>query len=542
MAGKRRRSEEGLAVNLPAATAVSSSAKPPFIGALSALRSVSERVHAALVNVTASTESRRQQIEQQRLHQHVAADVRAAALQQLVCDEGTVRTSHLERQLVDTDNLLEKLLSEQSVLESPSAELTQSIALLPSVAVEADSIAVELDSAPVLHAISKFGVVFGAQPASMLFDKGFALLVGRDGVKNAPAAFAMFEDAAAQGNTTAMGYAAEQVYRGFGVKQDTARAQQMYETAARNGDLYSRARVIHIAKRVAEHKDAFSMLFHAMKTGHVLATFELGICRKNGVGCKIFKQVAAQWFQRSSDQGYAIAKSELAACYVEGTGVEKNFVKAAALYQLAANQGYAIAQWNLGVCFQDGRGVAPNPVQAVAWYQRAADQGCALAQRSLAHCYKMGVGVGDCSEFGLGLAVMWYRRAAEQGDAVAQVQLGLCFQQGSRGIKKDHVQAAMWFHRAADQGDAFAQGNLGQCFYFGLGVAKDFVQAVKWLTLAAAQGDALAHYCMGLCYTTGNGVEKNLLAAISSYQRAADLGNEDAKQRLAKIHAKMPVH
>ncbi len=516
--GKRRRSEDA-----PSDT---------FLGAFAALRSIADRVQTALVNLTTSTEARRQQIAQQRLHQHEAVDGRAAALQALVRDESLVRTSHLERQLCDIGKAEDALRQEQSVLESPSDELTQSITLLPSVAVEVDTIAVQLDPAPVLHAISQFGVVFGAQPATMLFDRAFALLLGRDGKKDAAAAFTTFEDAAAQGNTTAMGYAATLLYHGFGIKQDKVRAQQMYTEAAKHGDLYSRAMAILLDKRVAEYGDVFLFLRHAASTGHVMAADDLGVCFYNGLACESKSDAAADYFRQAADQGYAVAQLALATCYENGTGVEKNLVQAASLYRLAADQGYARAQFDLGMCFKKGRGVDKDPMQAAVWCQRAADQGDAEAQRVLAACFKSGVGVNK----DIVQAAVWFRRAADQGDAIAQNELGVCYNDGN-GVGKDPIQAAMWYCRAADQGYANAQLNIGRKFYQGAGVIKDFVQAVKWFTLAAAQGNASAHHKMGVCYETGNGVAKSWGNALSSYQRAADLGNDMAKQRLAKFEA-----
>ncbi len=520
--GKRRRSEDA-----PSDT---------FLGAFAALRSIADRVQAALVNLTTSTEARRQQIAQQRLLQHEAVDGRAAALQALVRDESLVRTSHLERQLCDIGKAEDALRQEQSVLESPSDELTQSITLLPSVAVEVDTIAVQLDPAPVLHAISQFGVVFGAQPATMLFDRAFALLLGRDGKKDAAAAFTTFEDAAAQGNTTAMGYAATLLYHGFGVKQDRVRAQQMYTEAAKHGDLYSRAMAIMLDKRVAEYGDVFLFLRNAASTGHVMAADDLGVCFYNGLACESKSDAAADYFRQAADQGYAVAQLALATCYENGTGVEKNLVQAAALYQLAADHGFALAQFDMGMCFEIGKGVDKDPMQAAVWYRRAADQGNAEAQCAIAACFKMGMGVDK----DIVQAAVWYRRAAEQGDAIAQNFLGVCYNDGN-GVGKDPIQAAMWFTRAAEQGHAYAQLNIGRKFYQGAGVIKDFVQAVKWFTLAAAQGRTSAHYFMGLCYETGNGVAKSWGNALSSYQRAADLGNDMAKQRLAKFEAAFSV-
>jgi TPR repeat protein len=533
-AGKRHRSEEGPAVNLPAATAiaVSAFAKLPFAGAFDALRSVADRVQAVLDNLTASTEARRQQIDQQRLHQHEAVDVRAAALEALVRDESLIRKSHLERQLCDIGKTEDVLRQEQIVLESPSAELTQSIALLPFVAVEVDTIEVQLDPAPVLHAISTFGVVFGTQPATMLFDRAFALLIGRDGVQNAATAFATFEDAAAQGNTVAAGYAASQLHAGFSVAKNETWAKKMFVDASIRGDIYSRAMVIVLEERAEKYGDAFSLFRQAASNKHVVAEYFVGLCFQKGIGCNIHEKSAAEWLQRSADQGYAIAQSALATCFENGTGVEKNFVQAAALYRSAAERGFSTAQYHLGLCYAHGIGVEQDPVQAVFWYERAADQGCANAQCNFATCLYNGVGVNK----DFVRAAWWYTCAAEQGNAAAQFNLGVCNATGN-GVKKDTAKAVVWYTRAADQGNANAQTNLGKCYSRGVGVVVDAVQAVKWFARAAEQGNAAALFYMGGCHVTGNGVDKSLVKAISFFERAAVLGYDKAVRCLKKIEA-----
>ena len=46
-----------------------------------------------------------------------------------------------------------------------------------------------------------------------------------------------------------------------------------------------------------------------------------------------------------------------------------------------------------------------------------------------------------------------------------------------------------WWRRAADQAHAGAQGNLGQAYETGEGVSKDLTEARRWYQKAADQGD-----------------------------------------------------
>jgi TPR repeat protein len=526
----------------------------PSLGVHDWLRSVSTGAHASLEALTESAEFARQQIEQQRVLHRAAADARAESLHTLLDVECALRTCRLEQQIVNVDNAFETLQREQAAVREALTlhtddtllpvgdgllqrldDAVASVASLPSVPVSFP-ISTKFDAALVLHAIANSGVVYGNQPATLLADRAFALLIGRGTKSDATAAFAAFGEAAAQGNTTAAGYLAEQTYYGFGVKEDAARAKQLFIDAARNGDNYSRAMMIVLDKRVSEYGDAFSLFRYAAANGHVAAEHQMGICFHNGVGCIRNRANSADCFRRAADQGYAIAQSALGRWYETRTGGKRNEneEEAVALYRLAADQGFARAQNFLGSCYVDGIGVseddAEDYAQAVVWFRLAADQGLAAAM------YNLGT-----IDYDSAVSAVWYRRAADQGDSDAQNALGDCYNTGD-GVDKDLAQAVSWYLLAAAQGDASAQCSLGACFVEGVGVVKDFVQAAKWLAHAVDKRRPQAEYLMSVIYATGGyGVAKDTDASISWHKRAVALGWNEAKERTYVATVPVPV-
>ena len=51
------------------------------------------------------------------------------------------------------------------------------------------------------------------------------------------------------------------------------------------------------------------------------------------------------------------------------------------------------------------------------------------------------------------------------------------------------AQNADYYRAAANRGDKVAQHNLGACYYNGTGVVQDYKQAVYWFKKAAEQGN-----------------------------------------------------
>ena len=122
------------------------------------------------------------------------------------------------------------------------------------------------------------------------------------------------------------------------------------------------------------------------------------------------------------------------------------------------------------------------------------------------------------------------RRAADGGFAPAQTSLG----QWSRE-RKQWAEAARWYKRSAEQGDPSAKVGLALAYYRGQGVPRNRVRAFRLMLAAARTGDAVAHHNVGVMYQRGNGTAKDLAKARLWLQRAADRGNEEARERLESL-------
>lgn len=252
---------------------------------------------------------------------------------------------------------------------------------------------------------------------------------------------------------------------------------------------------------------AYVLFRTADAKGHPFARARAGRMLSKGIGTKAdAKEGAKQVVEvrdslaKAAKTGDAEAQHLLGLLLVEGIGVSKDENAAAQLYTDAAAKGNAGAMNNLGVMYSQGKGgLGQRDDLAVVWYRKAAESGNAFAMNNLADMYKSGSG-------GLGTkeekAVELYRKAAGVGHAPAMTNLGLMYQKGRGGLDKDGTAAVDWFQSAADRGDVFAMNNLGFAYEHGIGPGKELTVALLW------------------------------------YRKAAGLGNEQARQAVARLEGK----
>jgi TPR repeat protein len=107
------------------------------------------------------------------------------------------------------------------------------------------------------------------------------------------------------------------------------------------------------------------------------------------------------------------------------------------------------------------------------------------------------------------------QKAAEKGEAWAQYELGRLYENGN-SVPKDYGKAFEWFQKAAEQEHHNAKNQLA-----------------KIIALITEQGDARAQYNLGERYARGDGVPKNEWKADELYQKAAEKGHVEAKNKLA---------
>ena len=133
-------------------------------------------------------------------------------------------------------------------------------------------------------------------------------------------------------------------------------------------------------------------------------------------------------------------------------------------------------------------------------------------------------------------AAEWFKRAGEEGLAVAMNDYGYCLYFG-KGVEKNIDEAFRMYMMAAEKGDAVAQSNVGSMFLYGTGRPCDYVKAVEWLRKSVAQNNARAMFLLGNCYILGEGVPVDINMAKQLFEQSANLGYEQAKDKLQEIEA-----
>ncbi|KAK6975343.1 hypothetical protein BgiMline_021697 [Biomphalaria glabrata] len=201
--------------------------------------------------------------------------------------------------------------------------------------------------------------------------------------------------------------------------------------------------------------------------------------------------------------------------------------------------GNSTACFNLGLCYEKGSGVEPDPDKAERYYKLAAKGGNSMALFNLGLLYMNHVQEED--ETGAAVhcgckkneAINLMERAARLGLAEAQTYLGMYH----IDEKRDLPTAVQYFRAAAEQNDAEAQYFLASCYEHGWGVTMNECRAAQLYSLAASAGHVTALYNLAEFNEHGlGGLPVDRSSALELYQKAADLGSEEAKMRLKEIN------
>lgn len=233
-----------------------------------------------------------------------------------------------------------------------------------------------------------------------------------------------------------------------------------------------------------------------------------------------------------------------------------------------ANKNNSLAQRKLGEIYSLGlEGQLVDYKKGFKWYTQAALQGDAYSMCELGKYYFGGNGISK----DLKKAYEWFSKSAEKNNATAQFMIGSMYF-NAVGVEQDFKKAMTWFQKSAAQGYVFGYTNMGLCYYLGLGVEKDFKKAVEytkkaammgcsqaqcllgmifgndevkdlynpkqaffWMKMSADQGWSLALYYLGMFYEEAIGTPKDLKNAKECYQKALELGVDDAKGALDNL-------
>lgn len=130
-------------------------------------------------------------------------------------------------------------------------------------------------------------------------------------------------------------------------------------------------------------------------------------------------------------------------------------------------------------------------------------------------------------------------RLANEGDLEAQMSLGYMYLYGTNGISKNSEEAFKYYSMAARQEDPIALNNLGSLYFNGLGTEKNIKHALDLFEKAAELGNDNAAVNLGFIYLTGGAKdEKRNNKAMSLFEQAANSGNKIAQFMLGYAYYK----
>ncbi|KAF9106145.1 hypothetical protein BGX29_010395 [Mortierella sp. GBA35] len=127
----------------------------------------------------------------------------------------------------------------------------------------------------------------------------------------------------------------------------------------------------------------------------------------------------------------------------------------------------------------------------------------------------------------------WYLKAAAQEYPRAQFGIGSMYY-NDEGVSHSFPQALEWYLKAAHGGYAFAQYCVGHMYYYGVGIPKDFPQTMYWCLKAAEGGHVFSYIYWPYIYHR-KAVPNDRSKVIEWFQKAVDLGDDDAKDVLEEL-------
>lgn len=246
-------------------------------------------------------------------------------------------------------------------------------------------------------------------------------------------------------------------------------------------------------------------------------------------------------FVAASKHGHAESGFRAALCYEFGWGCRKDYAKAVQFYRAAASKNHPGAATRLGkACLTGDMGLQNKYREGLKWLKRAsesADFQYNVAPYELALLHE--TGYGDDIFKDEVYAVQLLTQAAELNNPLAALKLGEAYEHGLLRCPKDAALSVHYYNCAAQADIPEAMMNL--CAWYMVGaepvLEKDENEAYEWAKKAAEYGLPKAEYACGYFTEMGIGCRRDPLEANVWYVKAADSGDERAKQRLAIIQA-----
>src|SRR6185503_19793297 len=332
--------------------------------------------------------------------------------------------------------------------------------------------------------------------------------------------------------------------------------------------------------------------------GEAWAQAYVGALAESGQWVQQDDAVALAWYRAAGAAGNVPAQWRVARFYNDGRGgVAKDPVEArrwGEMYLVKRCEDHERAQAGANACDRfaadryDPQSVSPG-----------VDSFCMrhFAQRAIEACTVAVKGAPATARFRTQLARAYAHTGrfdearreagagAKAGATASMTLLGVMAQRGL-GVEKDEAAALAWYRKAAEAGDRRAMNIVSTNVYNGIGIAKDspeakalaqdmmqrtasgataapspaqmaergdpraqfnraaqreeerkYDEAIQWYTRAAAQDFRPAELNLAQMYEKGIGVKQETAEARKRYRRLSELGDAEARYRLAKLSA-----
>lgn len=245
-----------------------------------------------------------------------------------------------------------------------------------------------------------------------------------------------------------------------------------------------------------DYDRAFPLFVAASKHGHVEACYRAALCYEFGWGCRIDGGRAVQFYRQAASKNHPGAMLRMAkACLAGDMGLGTRYREGIKWMKRATEKSdvqYNSAPYELGVLHETGYGddVFPDPSYAAQLFTKSAELGHVEANYRLGDAYEHGK--LNCPR-DQALSIHFYTTAAQSGHPLAMMALCAWYLVGAEPVlEKDENEAYEWAVRAANTGLAKAQYAVGYFTEMGIGCHRDPLEANVWYVKAADQGDERA--------------------------------------------------
>ncbi len=273
----------------------------------------------------------------------------------------------------------------------------------------------------------------------------------------------------------------------------------------------------------------------------------LGMCYSYGYGVKQDNEKALELYLKGIDLGYANCMYGLAEFY-RNISSEKN--KCVEWYEKAKDRGNTESMYHLACMYRDGIIVVQDKNKALELFKIASENGHEKARFFLGAYHFSG-------EFGINIdkdkAIELWQEASELNHEVA-TNIAICYRDGLF-VEKDTKKAVEYFEKAYELGSmeaaaylakgyddgGFAPTNLEKAeLYYqvcaGTNIFNEEKTDIELRKKAAEMGNTDEMIELGIMYDEGINVEKDLSKSAMYWERAYELGNENALDYAKKIY------